>query len=109
MEFMGNITINNARITEKTDYDMSITLNLSNIISTGSYGSFYNCSTEGNSFNNTFSNVVFNGRNGGLASYAGIMLDGYARTDGYYVPMIRNITGLPIAYNLKCLACYTYS
>ena len=40
MEYMGNIIINNARITEKTDYDLTITPNLSNIVSTGSYGPF---------------------------------------------------------------------
>lgn len=108
MEYMGNITINNARITEKTDYDLTITPNLSNIVSIGSYGSFYSSSSVGNSFNNAFSDVVAGGSNGSLASYSGIMLDGYINGAPYFTPMIKNISSNPIAYNLKCSSRYGY-
>ncbi|MCL1668186.1 hypothetical protein M2T82_08950 [Elizabethkingia ursingii] len=107
MEYMGNITINNARITEKTDYDLTITPNLSNIVSIGSYGPFYSSSTT-NSFNNSFSDAVTGGSNGNLASYSGIMLDGYISGAPYYTPMFKNISSTPIAYNLKCGARYSY-
>ncbi|AQX90577.1 MULTISPECIES: hypothetical protein [Elizabethkingia] len=109
MEYMGNIIINNARITEKTDYDLTITPNLSNIVSTGSYGPFYNSSTTGNSFNNAFSDVVAGGSNGNLASYSGIMLDGYINGAPYFTPMFKNISGTPIAYNLKCGTRFSYA
>ncbi len=108
MEFMGNIIINNARITEKTDYDLTITPNLSNIVSIESYGPFFYSSST-NSFNNAFSDAVAGGSNGNLASYSGIMLDGYVRGgDIYYTPMFKNISSVPIAYNLKCGSRYGY-
>ncbi|OCW73986.1 hypothetical protein [Elizabethkingia anophelis] len=108
MEYMGNITINNARITEKTDYDLTITPNLSNIVSIGNYGPFFTNSTDGKSFNNSFSDVVAGGSNGSLASYSGIMLDGYITSQPYYTPMLKNISSTPIAYNLRCLSRYAY-
>ncbi|CAI9679236.1 hypothetical protein [Elizabethkingia anophelis] len=108
MEFMGNITINNARITEKTDYDLTIKPRLNNIVATGDYGPFYRFSPQ-NSTTNTFSNAI--PTNGSLASYSGIMLDG--RIDGSgsdsFVPLIKNISSSPIAYNLKCGSRWGYA